>query len=326
MSVSRIPVRCLIVAVAIALLPASVQADQEETFTVSAVQFSVNSKTVTDLDHFRRRAERLVATAVQQYDSDLVVFPEYINALLIAREVVPVIQGTQTLEEALEKLHVRYPEVADIEELFHLRSQTVMRSAMGIWRDLASRFEVAIVPGTFFVRQGTELRNRLVVINAEGQVIYQQDKVYLTEEEEELAGLEPGSLAQAHPLRLEGVDLALTICRDTYFDAWNHELKDADIWIDLRANGQLYSQEVRRRFDGALPERVEETAAGAGVSATLTGEFLDLLWQGPAFAVDADGRRVGESPSPVGNSLVVLEYHTVTGAIDVTVDALDGPR
>ena len=314
----------LLIVSILVLLPVPMSAEEEESFTVAAVQFSVDSETVTDLDRFRRRAERLVAAAVRTYDSDLVVFPEYINALLIARDVVPVIHGKETLEEALRELSSRQPEVADIEELFLLRSQSVMRSALQIWRELASRFEVAIVPGTFFVSQGSELRNRLFVINKEGAVIYQQDKVYLTEEEVELIGLEPGSLAHADPLRIEGVDLALTICRDTYFDAWNHELREADIWIDLRANGQLYSQDVRRRFDGALPERVAQTAAAAGVSATLTGEFLDLLWQGPAFAVDAEGRRVGESPTPVGSSLVVLEYDTESGAIEVTVDTLKG--
>ncbi|MFW5843583.1 MAG: nitrilase-related carbon-nitrogen hydrolase [Spirochaetota bacterium] len=299
--------------------PAAERADDLAEFSVAAVQFSVNEELYTKPGAFRREVERLVADAVKVHDADLVVFPEYINVFLLARDLVGPLGRADSIDEALRELAKIRPGFSGLPDLLESTAAGVTSAAFRMWREIAVAYDVAIVPGTFFVPEGQELRNRLLVLDADGRVVYQQDKVFLTEEEDELLGLSPGSVAAAQTVELEGVELGLTICRDSYFDAWEPVLGKSDIWIDLRANGEPYSQQVRARFDGALPERVEETEARGGLSATLTGTFLDLLWEGPAFAVDGEGRRVGESPDPLGSSLVILTYDTEEDEMTVEV-------
>ncbi len=290
------------------LLPLGATADDPAEFSVAAVQFAVSEELYTEPEAFQNAVEELVAEAVREHEADLVVFPEYINVFLLARDLVGPLERADSMDEALRELAKIRPGLSGLPGLFKSTAAGVASEALGMWQALAVAYDVAIVPGTFFVPEGDELRNRLLVLDDDGRVIYRQDKVFLTEEEEELLGLSPGRVAEARTVEVEGVELGLTICRDSYFDAWEPILGKSDIWIDLRANGEPYSRQVRERFAGALPERVEETEAQGGVSATLTGTFLDLLWEGPAFAVDGEGRRVDESPDPRGSSLVVLTY------------------
>ncbi len=284
------------------------RADDLAQFSVAAVQFAVSEELYTEPGAFRHAVEELIAEAVREHEADLVVFPEYINVFLLARDLVGPLERADSIDEALRELREVRPKLSGLPDLLKSTAAGVASEALRMWQALAVAYDVAIVPGTFFVSHGQELRNRLLVLDDDGRVIYRQDKVFLTEEEEELLGLSPGRVAEAQTVEVEGVELGLTICRDSYFDAWEPILGKSDIWIDLRANGEPYSRQVRARFDTALPERVEETDAQGGVSATLTGTFLDLLWEGPAFAVDGEGRRVGESPDPRGTSLVVLTY------------------
>jgi predicted amidohydrolase len=180
---------------------------------------------------------------------------------------------------------------------------------------MAQRYDTAIVAGTAFVKartgkghgEGAQLRNRALVFGPEGSLLYRQDKVYLTRFERRHFGLSAGSLGAATGFRLEGLRFGLTICRDSFFGAWEERFADADVWMEIRANGEAYSPEVRERFRTALAERVRRSPAHRGLSTSLTGELLDLLWQGPAYTVDAHGRRVQESPKPTGKHLMVVE-------------------
>jgi predicted amidohydrolase len=294
------------------------RADDPAEFSVAAVQFAVDEELYTEPGAFRHAVKELVAEAVTEHDADLVVFPEYINVFLLAGDLVEPVERADSIDEALRELAKIRRGLSGLPGLLKSTATELASAALRMWRELAVAYDVAIVPGTFFVPEGQELRNRLLVLDDDGRVIYRQDKVFLTEEEE-LLGLSPGKVAEARTIEVEGVEIGLTICRDSYFDDWEPVLGKSDIWIDLRANGEPYSREVRERFDGALPERVEETEVAGGVSATLTGRFLDLIWEGPAFAVDEQGRRIGESPSPRGSSLVILTYDTEEEDVSVEV-------
>ena len=137
-------------------------------------------------------------------------------------------------------------------ELLQSHADEVADQALGLWKHIAHSYDVVIVPGTFFVTTSgpadRELRNRLVVIDRDGTVVYKQDKVYLTPLESHELGLCPGSLRQAAPVELDDLTVGLTICRDTFFDTWHQPLQGSDLWIDLRANGEPYSAEVYQRF------------------------------------------------------------------------------
>jgi NAD+ synthase (glutamine-hydrolysing) len=178
----------------------------------------------------------------------------------------------------------------------------------GLWRSLAREYEISIVAGTYFARTAAgRLRNRAVVFDEDGRVVHQQDKAFLTPFEAEVLGLEAGPRGAVGTFEVEGVELGMTICRDSFFEVWDERLAGAEMLIELRANGEPYSAEVRRRFEGALPERVAGTGASAGVNSSLTGRFLDLLWEGPSYVVDHAGHRIAGSETVRGSELVVVD-------------------
>jgi hypothetical protein len=53
-----------------------------------------------------------------------------------------------------------------------------------------------------------------------------------------------------------------------------------DLWIDIKANGALYTQEERQRFLRAVPARITEGDIPYGLTVCLTGSLLDMLWEG----------------------------------------------
>ena len=201
-----------------------------------------------------------------------------------------------------------------LRELVRRRVRRYSDPLQRMWSRIADELDVWILAGSVFVEaaDGT-LRNRAWYFDPQGELVYRQDKVFLTGFESGLLGLEPGALAAARPVTIDGVELGLTICRDSFFDEWHRIFAEVDLWLDIRANGEPWSREVRRRFDTALPERVAQTPVPAGASTSLNGSFRGLLWQGPAFTVHADGRRERQAPD-----------HDATLLLPFTVSAASG--
>ena len=295
----------------LAVVAVPVAGQEEETLTVASVQFRVAVDTYLSFDAFARTVEQIVADAVLNRSADIVVFPEYLNVFLIAAEYAEVLRDASTVEEALQRITSGSGEDPDLMALIRDRAHASAEAALALWKELAKAYDVVIVPGTFFVLDEAngreEIRNRLVVVDHTGTVTYEQDKVYLTDEESADLGVEPGRVWDAAPVEIGGLAVGFTICRDTYFDDWDEVLEGAELWIDLRANGEPYTPEVERRFRRTLPERVRETDAIAGVNSTLTGEFLDFFFEGPSYAVDENGEQIAESSTPVGPEITTIE-------------------
>ncbi len=314
----------------LALTP--VWAQEYDEFTTVAVQFEVSEALFTEteqpLEAFANEVERIVQEATLSHDAALVVFPEYINVFLLAANDLELIRRASSLEEATRLLLRRY-EVSTVNGLLRRRARELNGKILNVWRDLAAEYEVAIIPGTFFWAHGSaagmpsELTNRVIVLGESGEIIYRQDKVFLTPEEEKIFELAPGEVVDAHPFEIAGTTIAVTICRDSYFSEWDPHLGQSDLWIDLRANGEPYTETVRARFRGTLAERVAWTNASAGINASLTGTFLDLLWEGPSYAVDAEGRRISESPRYDESSLVVATLYPSEGEVEAIAVRLE---
>ena len=314
------------------LLPAPVGAGEtaDGVLELAAVQFAVDERTYADMKAFEKRVRRLVESAADA-GAELVVFPEYINVFLLFSEYDGVIRDSDTVEEAMHRIAEQ--EGLPAASLPRLLTREIAEGVSGIqrlWARLAREEQVTIVAGSAFVQAASEpersgtssasdsshggagaatggsIRNRALVFGPDGELIARQDKRYLTPFEMEEAGMGRGRITEADTFRVDGFDVALTICRDSYFSAWEQRFAHADLWLDIRANGEPYGPQVRERFEGALPERVARTPVPAGVSTSLTGSFLDFLWQGPAFVVDAEGRRVAESPSPRGTEVLLV--------------------
>ena len=284
------------------------------------VQYAVDPVDYATIERFHEQIDRIVAEAVADSHPDLIVFPEYTSVFALFSEFITP-RGQVQLEkippEVLTLLDSE-KEPASTDEAHHFIRHQAERYAeeiLEMWAAVAAEHDVWILAGSGFVpaAQGG-VHNRVWVFNRFGELTYYQDKVFLTAFERENLGVVSGSVSDAEVFEVEGMNLAVTICRDSYFDAWEREFSEADAWIDVRANGEAYSAAVRRRFNTALPERVAETAVPLGLSTSLNGRFLQLFWQGPAFVVNADGRRIAESPTVDGNYVMEVEVPDPSGA------------
>ncbi len=295
--------------------------DERAAVTVATVQFRVTEEAYSSVAAYRDTVEEIVERAVNDHSADIVVFPEYLNVFLVAARFPRVVESASTIEEALRLIAAeqvgRDPsgergQYTNLSALLSSAAEEASAQAIVLWKRLAATHEVTIVAGTFFVPADSPhergLRNRLIVFDETGAVVYEQDKVYLTEEERRDLGIRPGNLDAAEPVELTGITVGFTICRDTFFDTWHDRLDGSELWIDLRANGEPFTPEVRRRFDRTLPDRVREGGAVAGVNATLTGSFLDLMWEGRSYSVDDSGARIAESRRVVGTEITTVEF------------------
>ncbi len=289
--------------------------------TIATVQFRVTEETFASVETFRCAVEQIVDRAVSEYSADIVIFPEYLNVFLIASRFSRAVEQASTVDDALRRITVEQAS-ADPHALMQSAADTVSGAAMEMWAEIAVAYGVTIVGGTFFVLEdqpdGLELRNRLVVFAEDGTVAYKQDKVYLTDVERFDLGIRPGNIDDAEPVELEGLSVGFTICRDSFFDTWHEPLEGSELWVDLRANGERFSDEVRQRFRRSLPQRVRQTDAIAGVNATLTGHFLDLVWEGRSYAVDESGVRIAESRELVGTEITVVKLVPAVQATDLS--------
>ena len=257
--------------------------DVPRALRVAAVQFEVQQSDLRSIAAFQSRIEALVRRCMD-FEPDLIVFPEYTSVFPALIPYYPVIRASQSAEEGLARIRDQDPLIKGYRELFLLNSGLAEWVMEEVFAALARRFGVAVIPGTCFAwseREGrTTLVNRLVVYDRHGEIIYTQDKVFLTPFEEKLVGISAGSLEEAEPFVLRGRRIGVTICRDTFFSQWSQVYAGVDLWIDVKANGTLYTQEERQRFLRAVPARITEGDVPYGLTVCLTGSLLDMLWEG----------------------------------------------
>jgi predicted amidohydrolase len=255
---------------------------------VAAVQFKIQQSDLQSFAAFRSRIETLVTNCLA-FEPDLIVFPEYTSVFPALIPYYSAIRVSQSAEDGLSRISAQDPLIDGFRDLFLLNSGLVERFMEQVFAALARRYAVAIIPGTCFTwsRRGAEaaLVNRLVMYDQSGEIIYTQDKVFLTPFEEQLLELSPGVLEQAEPIVLQGQRIGITICRDTFFSDWLQVLSGVDLWIDIKANGARFTQEERQRFLRAVPARIAEGDIPYGLTVCLTGSLLDMIWEGESSLV-----------------------------------------
>jgi len=276
--------------------------DGAEVLRIALVQFAVDETVYADRESFAGRLRTVLDRAVTGGGAEFVVFPEYVNVFALLDEYAPAVRRSETLEQFVAAAGIGQPVPVILRQ--EVREDTA--AIRVIWERLAREYRVWILAGTAFVeaRDGT-VRNRSWLFSPAGTLVHRVDKAFLTPFERGLR-LTHGAVAAGAPFEIDGVTFGVTICRDSYFDAWEERYRGVDVWLDIRANGEDWNQAVRRRFDGALPERVAETPVGLGLSTSLNGEFLELFWEGPSFLVDDDGQRIYQSPDVDGDRIVIV--------------------
>jgi len=267
---------------------ASSPADHPQTLRVAAVQFKIQQSDLRSFAAFRSRIEALVMRAMT-FEPDLIVFPEYTSVFFAVIPYYALIRASENAQEGLSRISARDPLVSGFRDLFLINSGLAERVMEEVFAKLARRYEVSIIPGTYFAwsERGTEIAlvNRLVVYDPNGKVSYRQDKVFLTPFEQQLLGISAGLVEQAEPIVLRGRRVALTICRDTFFSDWLQVHAGVDLWIDIKANGAVFTEEERQRFLRAVPARIREGDIPYGLTVCLTGSLLEMIWEGESSLV-----------------------------------------
>jgi predicted amidohydrolase len=310
---ARLPLALLIALLARFMGPAERTAAEERPLRVAAVQFSIHQADIASLAAFRARIEDLVAACLPA-EPDLILFPEYTAAFLALVPYGAELQDAPSITEALRRVRVREPLVRGLRDLFLLNAGLAEAAARELFGGLARRYRVALGAGTLFAAErGGRLFNRALVFGRDGRLLHAQDKVLLTEFEQEELGLEAGSPTRVGPFLLEGRRIGLTICRDTYLEEWERLLAGCDLWVDLKGNGQPFTEQARERFRLALPARLAASGVRYGLTVCLTGRLCGQLWEGESFlaVLGSEGqvRTAVRAASAAGEEVLLLELH-----------------
>ncbi len=264
---------------------------------VTGVQLHIDESIYASPGTFEAAMRHELESVCSVHDRpDLVVFPEYTSVFLAATEYFDLMEKADTFEEALERIRMENGDIDSLHALFMREADRTEKRLDRIWGKLAREFELFIVGGTYFKRVtdeagGAGLRNTLILYDPRGRRIYEQDKVYLTDFEEEVIRLSPGSEDEAVPVRIDAYDVVFTVCRDSFFSTWEDNFRGAEVWISIKANGVSFDREARETFLRALPERIAESEVPYGMVVCLTGRFLDLFWEGESSVLVDAGHR-----------------------------------
>jgi len=255
-----------------------------ESLKVAAVQLEVSDHTYRTFDNFREQMELNVRKAVETFNPDLIIFPEYTSVFPAITPYYDYIGMSHSVEDIFQKIHNANPAIMTLKDLFVEESGRVTE-LMDFWGKLSEKYSVTILGGSYFASEGDILTNRLVVYGPDGNRIYEQDKFFLTDFETDIISLSSGDYSKPEGLTIKGKKVAFTICRDTFLDRWESMYEGVDLWIDIKANGEFFTDDQRELFSRALPARMEDSNVEYGVTVCLTGQFLELFWEGESSMI-----------------------------------------
>ncbi|MDC7226349.1 MAG: hypothetical protein PQJ61_06265 [Spirochaetales bacterium] len=278
----------LLLALSVLVLSAAGSASAESAgdgiFTAAGVQFEISTDIYQSEDSFFEAVEEYITDALEaEYTPDIIIFPEYIGVYYQLIQFNSIIFSHEQFQPAVVELLQQDPGYGSIKELF-IQPEN-WKSYLDGWGRLAEEYETVLVAGSCFVSDdGEHLYNRTYVFGSDGKVMYSQDKVYLTEFEKGIVNLDAGRLENAGFFLIEGKPLALTICKDAYSTDWESKHAGAFLWIDIKANGEVYDTAQQQSFMRALPSRVMRSNVNFGMTVCTVGSYLDFFWEGESTA------------------------------------------
>jgi len=258
------------------------------------VQFEMDLSIIQSQEAYCRAIEKAMTEAMAEGPADLVIFPEYLGVFAALIPWYPYLVQDRSFEEAWLAIRKDNPSLKSINELFKKEASRCNTFLDNLWASLADEYDVYILSGTRFSYSNDRggLVNQAVVYNSEGRKAYKQNKHFLTEFEEDILELKPGNIMNTEGFYVKNNLVRLTICRDTFLTEWERIYTKGDLWIDIKANGEYFTEDQKILFTKALPARLAETEIPFGITACLTGDFLDLFWEGSSSFIYNDKGRV----------------------------------
>ncbi|OQY33548.1 MAG: hypothetical protein B6241_07640 [Spirochaetaceae bacterium 4572_59] len=251
------------------------------------VQFEITQDMIRSKEAYTAAIRDAATLAMKDGQADLLIFPEYLGVFASLIPWNEYLKTERPFELVWREIALNHPELTCLSDLFISGSAETEEYLNRLWGELAKENEVYILSGTRFNydpdRKG--LMNQAVVFNPNGQIEYRQNKHFLTEFEEDILGLTAGDLRDTGGFTVKDHLIRLTICRDTFLKKWETLYREGDLWIDIKANGVAYTPDQADLFTKALPARLAGTPIPYGITACLTGSFLNLLWEGESSII-----------------------------------------
>lgn len=259
---------------------------------VVVVQFEMSTEIVQSEEAYTTAVSKAMQAAMKDGDADLVIFPEYIGVFTSLIPWYDYLVTERPFEEVWFSIQQANPEIGNIKELFMKEAVLTDKYLNRLWGDLAREYDVYILSGSRFNNAGKDLYNQAVVYSPAGEPIYRQNKYFLTDFEVDIVGLSSGDIKKTGGFELKNHHINLTICRDTFLKEWETIHNDGDLWIDIKANGVEYTEDQVALFTRALPARLAKTDVPYGITTCLTGNFLNLFWEGESSIIYNDKGKV----------------------------------
>jgi len=279
--------------VLLSLLFVLISISYSESLKVAAVQLEISERTYLSTETFFTEMDKRIAEAVRAFQPDLIIFPEYVSVFPAITPYLSYTRGQDSIEDIFTAIRKDHQNIRSIRDLFVAESER-MEELMDRWGDLSQKYGLYILGGSYFAYSQGNLTNQLAIYGPEGNRAYSQDKFFLTDFETDIVGLSPGSSETPDGITIKGKHIVFTICRDTFLRRWEYLYDGADLWIDIKANGETYGDEQVGLFSRALPARLEQSDVPYGATVCLTGRFLELFWEG-------ESSFFGKSESGVNN-------------------------
>ncbi len=259
------------------------------TFTAAGVQFEISPGGYTSREAFFSEVDGIVEElCASESGMDLIVFPEYIGVFYQLIEYNRIIESHESFQAALVEVLEKNPQLGSMTDVFRSGADDV-ESYLSGWSEIARKHGTGIIAGSCFAADDEGLlKNRSFVFDAEGTQVYSQDKVFLTDFETDIIGLEPGDINNATLFNISGKNIAMTICRDAYSREWEQRNSGAFLWVDIKANGEVFNTAQRQSFLRALPSRLFYSDVNYGLTVCAVGHYLDLFWEGESSAIRKD--------------------------------------
>ncbi|WP_350344748.1 nitrilase-related carbon-nitrogen hydrolase [Proteinivorax tanatarense] len=268
---------------------------------------------VKDIKDYLDMANSFVKIAVKE-GSDLVVFPEY-NFF----DLFGLIPGTKKINNYINKKNTS-SDLTDkngtaefkgrnyLKNILAVTAKPISKAIRKIYSQLANHYGIYIYTGTFIENRGGVLYNTGSLFDNKGNLIGNQDKIHLTEFEEQIG------ITRANQLNIHNLPwgkLAFPICMDaTYYETFQIAKEyEADFVIVPIANMEEYS--MWRALRGVWP-RVQESYV-YGLKSSLNGWIFGVHFTGKAgifaplsITAKKDGV-IALAPNYEGNYVVTSE-------------------
>lgn len=296
---------------------------------IMGVQFKISSKDFS-LDHYHKHVEEFYK---KTEPGDVIIFPEDIG-LAVA------FNGTsdKTIFEAMQSIYLKnktiidelqktFPGASFIKLLFLSLTDVFVKEFHIFFSQMSKKYNVYTVTcnnmakfkkrGKYYMPINNKVFNTCFVFDKNGKVLFEQDKVNLTQMEKDL-GIDSSSLKGVRSFKMNNIKFGIAISLDAFYADYLIKLYDSDIiiqpdanpgkWNAYIENGRWQPEEwmdssyfIAQRFP-----KIKYT-----INPMMVGNILDIIFEGQS-CIAKKAEKGDSKMSYVGNPLTT-GFFTILG-------------